>query len=253
MAIKPLSGQTALVTGAARRIGRTTALALADEGVNVIVHYNTSAAEAEELALEVKRRGVQTWLVQAGFEAPGEYESLVQRSIELAGSLDILINSASVFPAETLQDLTFASLMRSMEVNAWVPFVLGRDLARQVGRGRIINMLDSRLVGYNYKHVGYILSKQVFAVLTEMMAVELAPDITVNGIAPGLILPPPGQPESYIEEMGNTVPLRRHGSPEDIAQAVLYLLKADFVTGEVIYVDGGRRLREYGVDRRGIG
>jgi pteridine reductase len=250
MAIRALKGQTALVTGAAVRIGRTVSLALADEGASVILHYNASAAAAEELAREVERRGVRAWLVRADFGSAADYEALVPRAVETAGSLDILINSASIFPAETLQELTLASLMHNVEVNAWVPFLHSRDFVRLVGRGRIVNMLDTRLTGYDYGHVGYILSKQVFAALTEMMAVEFAPDVTVNGVSPGMILPPPGQPESYIDQMGRTVPLHRHGSPEDVAQAVLYLLKADFVTGEVIRVDGGRHLREYDLDRR---
>ncbi|MHB0878064.1 MAG: SDR family oxidoreductase [Anaerolineae bacterium] len=248
MPIRALHGQTALVTGAAKRIGRAVCLALADEGANLVLHYNTSAAEALALAREVEQRGVRVWPVQADFAAPSQYESLLSRVLAEAGALDILINSASIFPAETLQELTLASLVRNVEVNAWAPFVLGRDFARLVGRGRIVNMLDSHLGGYDWKHVGYILSKHAFAVLTEMMAIEFAPDITVNGIAPGLILPPPGQPESYIDELAHTVPLRRHGSPEDVAQAVLYLLQSDFVTGQVINVDGGRHLREYSAD-----
>lgn len=245
MTARALRGQVALITGAARRIGRAITLALADEGADIVVHYNTSADEATVLARELERRGVRAWTVQADFGDPGQYETLIGRALEAAGSLDILVNSASIFPAETMADLTLAGLTANVQVNAWVPFVLGRDLARLVRRGRIVNLLDSRLEGYDWNHVGYILSKHVFAVLTEMMALEYAPHITVNGVGPGLILPPPGRPESYIDRMAPTVPLKRHGGPEDVAQAVLYLLKADFVTGQVINVDGGRHLWEY--------
>jgi pteridine reductase len=243
---RPLAGRTALITGASKRIGRATALVLADEGVNIVVHYNRSDSEAKELMAELATRGVRVWSVAADFEKPQEYESLIQRTLDTAGALDILVNNASIFPPEKLDELTIGSLNTNVEVNAWVPFVLSRDFARLVGRGKIINMLDSRLSDTDWNHVGYILSKHVLAALTDMMAVAYAPNITVNGVSPGLILPPPGKDDSYLDQLIDTVPLKRHGSAEDIAAAILYLLKADFVTGEVIYVDGGRHLKEYG-------
>jgi pteridine reductase len=243
---RPLAGRTALITGASKRTGRATALVLADEGVNIVVHYNRSDSEAKELMAELATRGVRVWSVAADFEKPQEYESLIQRTLDTAGALDILVNNASIFPPEKLDELTIGSLNTNVEVNAWVPFVLSRDFARLVGRGKIINMLDSRLSDTDWNHVGYILSKHVLAALTDMMAVAYAPNITVNGVSPGLILPPPGKDDSYLDQLIDTVPLKRHGSAEDIAAAILYLLKADFVTGEVIYVDGGRHLKEYG-------
>jgi NAD(P)-dependent dehydrogenase (short-subunit alcohol dehydrogenase family) len=105
-------------------------------------------------------------------------------------------------------------------------------------------MLDSRIAGLDMSHVAYILSKRALAALTEMMAVEFAPGIAVNGVAPGLILPPPGKDEAYLDELAKGLPLKRHGNPGDIADAVMYLLRSDFVTGQVIFVDGGRRLLE---------
>lgn len=243
---KPLAGQTALITGAAQRIGRATALALAEDGVNIVVHYNRSDAEAKELVDEIEKLGVRAWPIGADFSKPQEYETLVERSLELAGSLNILVNNASIFPPEKIEELTLLSLNTNVEVNAWVPFVLGRDFARLVGKGKIINMLDSRLSDTDWNHVGYILSKHVLAALTDMMAIKYAPEITVNGVSPGLILPPPGQDESYLDRLVDTVPLKKHGNADDIAEAIVYLLRTDFVTGEVIFVDGGRHLKEYG-------
>jgi pteridine reductase len=240
-----LRGKTALVTGGAKRIGRAIAIAVAREGANVVVHYHSSAVEAEQLAAQLGGLGVRSWVIQAGFEQPQEYGTLIRRTLDLAGSLDILVNSAASFPAETLAEVSLQSLMENIEVNAWVPFTLARDFARHARRGKILNLLDSRLFGYDFKHVGYILSKHVLAVLTEMMALEFAPDITVNGIGPGLILPPPGRPDSYLDERVSTVPLKRHGGPEDIGEAAVYLLRSDFITGQVINVDGGRHLWEY--------
>jgi NAD(P)-dependent dehydrogenase (short-subunit alcohol dehydrogenase family) len=135
--------------------------------------------------------------------------------------------------------------MENIEVNAWVPFTLGRAFAGVVERGAVINMLDSRLDGYDWTHVGYFFSKQVLELMTRMMALEYAPNISVNGVAPGLILPPPGMDESYIDKLIYTVPLKDHGQPEDIAEAIVYLVTSRYCTGEVIYVDGGRHMMEY--------
>ena len=240
-----LKGKTALVTGGAKRIGRETALALASRGINVIIHFNRSESEALQLAAELKQAGVHAWTIQADFSRPDEYQNLIERAQQLAGSMDILVNNASIFPTDKLADLTWARLTTNIEVNAWVPFVLSRAFAQRVGRGKIVNLHDSRLKGYDWTHVGYILSKHVLAAMTQMMALEFAPDITVNAVAPGLILPPPGKDESYIENLVHTVPLKRHGGPQDIAEAIAFLVESDFITGNVIYVDGGRHLREY--------
>lgn len=240
-----IKGKTALITGASKRIGRAIALALGAEGVNIVIHYGSSANEAESLARELADLGVKSWVLQADFSNPDEYKTLVSQAIKTAGSLDILVNNASIFPNDKIEDMTFEGLMSNMQVNAWVPFYLSREFARLGGKGKIINMLDSRIQGYDWAHVSYILSKHVISVLTSMMALEFAPNVTVNGVSPGLILPPPGKDESYIERLTDTVPMKKHGEPEDVAGAVVYLAKSDFLTGEVIFVDGGRHLKEF--------
>jgi NAD(P)-dependent dehydrogenase (short-subunit alcohol dehydrogenase family) len=245
MARDSIKGQTALITGAAKRIGRATALALADEGVNIVVHYNASDSEANKLVYELEQRGVKGWTIQANFDNPDEYEPLIGRTLEMIGSLDILVNNASIFPTEKMDDVTLEGLLKNIEINSWAPFVLGRSFAKHVGRGKIINLEDSRISGFDWSHVGYIVSKHVLAAFTRMMAMEYAPDITVNAVRPGLILPPPGQDQSYLDRLIGTVPLKKHGWPEDIADAIVFLAKSSFITGEVIYVDGGRHLREF--------
>jgi NAD(P)-dependent dehydrogenase (short-subunit alcohol dehydrogenase family) len=240
-----LQGQTALVTGAAQRVGREIALTLAREGVNIVIHYRSSKDEAESLERELKETGVNSWLVQADFERSLEYENLINRTVEVAGSLNMLVNNASVFPSDTLKSLSRQNLVQSLELNAWAPFSLCRQFATAVGRGKIVNLLDTRVNSYDWTHVSYILSKHVLSEFTRMMAVEYAPDITVNGVSPGLILPPPGKDRSYLKRLEHTVPLKRHGNPNDVAQAVLFLLKSDFLTGTIIAVDGGRHLMEY--------
>lgn len=259
-----LKGRTALITGAARRIGRETARALAEHGVNLVLHFNHSEEEIRELADQVEECGVRAFTVQADFRRPDEYGSLIERARQLAGSVDILINNASIFPAEQLEGLTWSELSANVEVNAWVPLALSRQFAaaldvkpglarsargrsgtpvKKSSRGSIVNLHDTHLAGFDFEHAGYILSKHMLATLTRMLALELAPSIAVNAVAPGLILPPPGADESYLTTHAHRLPLQRHGGPRDIAEAIVFLIRSDFITGQVIYVDGGRHLQ----------
>jgi len=242
-----LQGRVALVTGASRRIGREIAMALAEEGVHIVAHDRLGLEpETIKVCDEVIECGMKAWRVIADLERPEEYETLIARALKTAGSLDIVINNASIFSPSKLMDIAFGDLTRHMQVNAWAPFFTSREFARLVGRGKIINLLDTKIHGYDRSHMAYILSKHMLSVLTRMCALEFAPGITVNAVAPGLILPPPGKDESYLDQLSPTVPLKRHGGPMDIADTVLYLLKNDFVTGQVIFVDGGRHLLEDG-------
>jgi len=240
-----LEGRTALITGAARRIGNAIALALARQGASIVLHCRQQS-DAAEVVGELDKLRTRSWVLTADFQKPGEYESLVERAVAAAGSLHLLVNNAAIFPKGTLDEVTFADLVQTAEVNAWAPFALMRSFARLLGKGSIVNILDTRIAGDDRSHVAYILSKQLLASLTRMCALAYAPDITVNGVAPGLILPPPGKDVAYLEALADTVPLRRHGGPEEVANAVLYLATSDFVTGQIIYVDGGRHLEPDG-------
>jgi NAD(P)-dependent dehydrogenase (short-subunit alcohol dehydrogenase family) len=240
-----LIGRGALVTGAGKRVGRAIALALARAGADVAVHYQGSEAEAREVASELEALGVKAPLLRADLSDAAELESLIPRASEAIGTLEILVNNASIFPSDTLMTTTRDSLERNAAVNAWAPLVLIRAFAVQTERGHVVNLLDSRVTGFDRSHVGYILSKHALGAITRLAAIELAPGIAVNGVAPGLILPPPGEDDSYVERLARTVPLARRGAPEDIADAVIFLVSSRFITGEVIYVDGGRHLQEY--------
>ena len=241
-----LRGKTAIVTGAARRIGRAISIALGKAGANVVIHDHQSLrGECEHLCDERDLFGVKTWIVTADFENPSESASVIERALNVAGNLDMLVNSAAIFVGDTLRDADFKNLASHMQINAWAPLSLSREFARLVGRGKIINLLDTRINGYDWQHVSYILSKHALHVLTKMTAVEFAPAISVNAVAPGLILPPPGKDVAYLEKLARTVPLKRHGGTQDVVDAVLFLLKSDFITGQVVCVDGGRHLTEY--------
>ena len=239
-----LSGQTALVTGAAKRLGRAIAYALGAEGVNVVLHYRSSADEARQAAGELKRSGVQAWMLKADLSNADSAAGLFGRAGELAGgAIDILVNSASIFRASGVLDFPMAHLQEQLQVNALSPLLLCRSFAAQGRPGQIVNMLDARMVEYDAEHVAYHLSKRMLFSLTRMLALELAPRIRVNGVAPGLILPPEGKDESYLQAMAQSVPLHQHGRPADVVRAVMFLLRSPFITGQVIYVDGGRHLR----------
>lgn len=240
-----LDNRTALVTGAAKRLGREIALALAREGANVVVHYRSSRDAAEATCEQLAALGVGAWPLRADLGAADEAEALIGRAAALNGPVEVLVNNASIFDESVLAHVGFDEIVENMAVNAWAPLVLSRRFAAQpIDSGRIVNLLDSRLEGLDPDHVAYILSKHALAQLTRMTAVELAPRITVNAVAPGLVLPPPGEEDWDLSRLAGSLPLQRHGDAGDVADAAVYLIRSVFVTGQVIHVDGGRHLRE---------
>jgi pteridine reductase len=259
MGLIDLAGQTVLITGAARRVGRSIALALADQGANIVVHYNTSRAEAEALVGELRDRGVKATALQASLDDPTEIPRMWRQATAWApqGLISFLVNNASIFPSDTLGSLDQQSLDRNLSVNALAPLQLIRLFADQgqVTRGArekgsrkhsgcVVNLLDSRIGGYMKQHVSYALSKRVLFSLTRMLALELAPRIRVNAVAPGMILAPEGPGGEELERLAARAPLARWGQPEDVANAVVFLIRNDYLTGQVIYADGGAFIKE---------
>jgi len=237
------SKPTALITGAARRIGRATALALARNGIQVVVHYRNSKSDAQDLAETIESLGVRSWIVEADLSQREQVVTVVERARKLAGSIDILINNASIFPISRLMDFSGSDLDLNLQVNAFAPLVLSREFAKHILDGVIINFLDSRITDYDAEHVAYHLSKRALFSLTRMLALELAPRIRVNAVAPGLILPPAGEDRSYLERMKKSNPLERIGQLDEITDTVKFLIDNRFVTGQVVFVDGGRHLK----------
>ena len=249
-----LRGRTALVTGAARRLGRAIAEALAREGADILVHYGHSAGEAEQTAAGLRALGVRSWTLGADLGDPAQAEALWDEARARAGSIDILVNSASSFPEDTLAGFTPAGLETSLRVNALAPVLLARRFAAtpaaagQAGEKPadrvIVNLLDSRALGRMRRHFSYQMSKRFLADFTRLLALELAPAVRVNAVAPGMILPPPGLGEEARRRLAATNLLARWGEPADVARAVLFLAGNDFITGQVLFVDGGGELRE---------
>jgi pteridine reductase len=268
-----LRGRTALVTGAARRLGRAIAEALAREGADVLVHYGRSAEEAERAASGLRALGVRSWTVRADLGDPAQVAALWEQARANAGSIDILVNSASSFQVDTLADFRPEALEASLRLNALAPVLLARLFAAGSGegaaaggetakggrscqepgaqRGRdarpdrvIVNLLDSRALGRMRAHFSYQAGKRLLGDFTRLLALELAPAVRVNAVAPGMILPPEGLDPQRKTRLAATNLLGRWGEPEDVARAVLFLAASDFVTGQVLYVDGGGAVKE---------
>jgi NAD(P)-dependent dehydrogenase (short-subunit alcohol dehydrogenase family) len=239
---KSLAGQVALVTGAAKRIGRSIALRLAAEGADIIVNYAGSRTEAESLVTELKSTGRRAIAIQADVSHRAEVQNLFTAAENEFGRLDILVNNAGMFFAAKFEELTEEQWDHIMNVNLKSQFLCAQSAApimKRQGRGRIINLssLGGLLPWPGYTH--YCVSKAGSIMLTRCLARALGPEILVNSVAPGTIQFPGEAPdEDYIRR----VPLHRTGTGGDIADAVAYLAKADFVTGQIVVVDGGRSL-----------
>lgn len=233
----------ALVTGGARRIGRTLSLTLADAGFDVAVHYRTSKSEAEATVAEIEAKGRRAVALQADLAVEGKAQTLVERAAEAIGPLNLLVNNASVFHEDSIATMTRESWDAHMETNLRSPLVLAQAFAEQAPEGSaIVNLLDQRVWKPNPQFFTYALSKAALWAATRTLAQALAPRIRVNAVGPGPTLPSIHQaPEDFAAEARN-VPLRRRATPEEIARAVLYLVDAPSVTGQMIAVDGGQHL-----------
>jgi len=241
-----LRGKTAIVTGAAVRLGRAIALALADAGANVCVHYHRSADQARRTCEEITARGVSAALVQADLRDPVTAATTIfGAACERFSQVDVLVNSAAIFEPETWTEATAEQWERCFAINLQAPFWLCREFAARLSSeqtAHIVNIADRRASRPGTDHPIYTLTKSGLLTLTEILARELAPDVQVNAVAPGAILPPPGEEDSYLERVARGVPLGRRGSPRDVAEAVLFLLRSDFITGETVHVAGGEQL-----------
>jgi len=238
-----LKGAAALVTGGAKRLGAACVRVLAEEGVNVCIHYRSSGEAAAALAGELRASGVNAGLVRGDLSDPRGVAKLFEEVTGMFGPIDILVNNASIFEESTMLECSVEQILENINTNALSAFMLARAFAEQGRPGHIINFLDTRVMDYDRTHYAYHLSKRLFHTITRTMALELAPSIQVNAIAPGLILPPAGKDIRYLEELAHTNPLNRFGKVEDVMDALRYLLNATFVTGQVLYVDGGRHMR----------
>lgn len=237
--------KTALVTGGAVRLGRAISLALAEKGYRLVIHYNSSAGPAEGLREEIVGRGGEAAIIGADLSRGDEVRRLAEEAVAAFGGIDLLVNNASVFPPERLEQTGEELWDHTLAVNLKAPFFLIRHLAptlRERG-GVVINLADLAGMQAWAAYAAHAVSKAGLIHLTKVAARNLAPEVRVNAIAPGTVLPPEDLDEAEIAELARRAPLKRNGSPGDVVRALLYLLEADFVTGETLVVDGGRLLR----------
>ena len=240
-----IEGKVALVTGAAKRVGRSIALAFAERGAELVVHYRTAEREAQEVLAIAKTLGGKPVAVQADLSVSADLGAMVESAMRAFGRIDILVNSAAIFYRTPFTTLTEADWDRFLTVNLKAPFLLCRhvgEIMGHQGHGKIINVADIAGTKAWADFIPYSVSKAGLLSLTAALAKALAPAVQVNAIAPGTILLPEGSAPEERARAVERVPLRRLGSPEDIARAAVYLVESDFVTGEVLTVDGGQRL-----------
>jgi len=234
--------KSALVTGGAKRIGKCIAFALAEAGFDIALHYKTSKSDAEETASQIRKLGRQCNLFRCDLTNDDELNSLIPNVKESLPSLNLLINNASLFDKATIKDTSIEIFDRQFAANIRAPFFLMKQFALSCQAGQIINLLDARISQPDFNYAAYTLSKKTLADLTKMAAVEFAPGIRVNGVAPGIILPPADESIDYLDRKSKNIPLQRKGDAEDIANAVHFLVENDYITGQIIFVDGGENL-----------
>jgi len=239
-----LQGATVVVTGGAIRVGRHVAGRLAERGANIVVNYRTSAREAEGAGAEFRGQGVGSLAVQADVSTHAGVQAILDAATGEFGSVEVLINNASIYGPTPFDELDEADFDRNIAVNLKGPYLgcwlFGRHMQAQ-GRGKIVNVADWAVERPYVNYAPYFVAKGGVVALTRVMAKELAPAVQVNAVAPGPILMPADFDQETIRAVEQATPLGRIGDPEDIAQTVLYLVEGtDFVTGAVLPVDGGR-------------
>jgi NAD(P)-dependent dehydrogenase (short-subunit alcohol dehydrogenase family) len=239
----------ALVTGAGQRLGRAVALGLAQAHWGVVLHYRGSAPEAEHAATLARAHSGGAVTVKADLNDPAERAALIAHATEKAGApLVGLVNCAAMFEHDVIDTATEESLQRHMKLNAYTPVVLAREFAEALpdgAAGAVVNFLDFKLASPYPDHFSYTLSKYALSGATDLLARALAPRVRVNAVAPGYVLPAPGQAEADWKRLHDQTPLKRGPTPEDIASAARFLLENQAVTGQTIYVDGGRRFDSF--------
>ncbi len=237
-----LFGRRALVTGAGQRVGRAIALALGRAKMRVAVHYRSSRTGAEATAAQIRDAGGEAVLFSADLADRDEARRLADETLAAFGGLDLFVGSAASFERLRYDDLDDEAFDRSLALNLASPFALAHRLtpALRASRGSIVFITCTSATAPYKNYLPYVVSKGALRQLMRTLALELAPDVRVNAVAPGTVLPPEAMDAEALARLVSRIPLGRHGSAEDVAQAVLYLARAPFVTGEEIVVDGGR-------------
>ena len=243
MTEQPLHQKTVLITGAARRLGRRFALACAHAGADIVIHHGHSDADADSLRNEITGLGRQAWVLQADLNDSSQTQNLIPL-INQSTPIHYLINNAAIFESLSFDSASLEQWDRHIAINLTAPFLLGQAFARQAqpdSGARIVNIVDWRALRPGADHFPYTVSKSALAAMTKSMALALAPNIIVNGLALGAILPPSDGAKN--PDIVKNIPLKRWAHENEVEQALLFLLTSPaYITGEIIHVDGGRHL-----------
>jgi glucose 1-dehydrogenase len=245
LAIMDLQGRVGIVTGGGVRVGRAVALGLARAGVDVFIHYNRSAGSAEDTAQEARGLGVRAEIGSVDLSDPATAPQLVELAAQSLGIPSILVNSASGFPSDTIGDVSLEGWRRTFDLTLASPVFVTQALSNTLPDdldGAVVNVTDVRTLNPYREHFSYIVAKGGVDTFTRAAALQLAPRIRVNAVALGVILPPPGEGDDYAQRLAAQLPLERTGGTAPVVAAVLSLLENDFVTGEIIRLDGGGHL-----------
>jgi NAD(P)-dependent dehydrogenase (short-subunit alcohol dehydrogenase family) len=236
--------QTALITGASKRIGKAIAEHLAEKGWSIIIHFNTSSQAANLLATELSSKFPKQRFstVQANLANISEVIGLIPKVISKHGKFELLINNASVFDKSYLTETSTELFDMQMNVNLKAPFFLIRDFATYCKTGNIINFVDTRVTSNKSNFTAYSLSKKGLWDLSKMAALELAPEIRVNAIAPGVTLPPENEDKNYLNKLAQNIPMKRPVGIEPILKSIDYILGNHLLTGQLLFADGGENL-----------
>lgn len=237
-----LNGQTVLITGSARRIGRALALHLAEAGADIFIHHGSSPDDAEQTAAEIRALGRKAWVLQTDLSDPEEARQLVSRAWKVH-PIDHLVNNAAIFEPLNWDTTSAEDWHRTMDTNLTAPFLLSQQFALILAgkSGRILNILDWRALRPGTDHLPYTISKAGLAALTRALAVALAPTISVNGLALGAILPP--SDGANTDKIIKDIPVKRWAELSEVGEATLFMLAGPkYITGEILHVDGGRHL-----------
>lgn len=240
-----IRNRVAVVTGGATRVGKSIALGLAAAGANIFVHYNRSVDPAEETLREIESAGGSGAIGSVDLGDPEAAPALIDKATAALGEVSILVNSASGFATDTITDVTLQDWRRSHNLTLASPVFLTQAFAAALGNdsvGAVVNITDVRTLSPYQKHFSYIVAKGGIDTFTRAAALGLAPRIRVNAVALGVILPPPGEDADYVNGLAAELPLQRAGGTRPVVDAVLHFIKNDFVTGEIIRVDGGGHL-----------
>ena len=241
-----LEGKVALVTGAGRRVGRAIAIALAERGAILAVHYRNSRAQAEAVVAQIAAAGGRAQAMAADLERVSEIERLIADVIAAFGRIDVLVNSASVFIRKPLEEISEHDWDTDLDTNLKAPFFLAKFAGaamRRRGAGKIINLGDGAAIRPYVNYIPYSISKAGLIGLTRAMARALAPEVQVNCIALGPVMPPDDYDTAAIERLRKATLTKRLGTPADVARAVLFLCEGtDFATGSTLMLEGGRFL-----------